>query len=99
MLQKIGKLTFAKPDEDTFVLLAKAKQALRDGGAMPAILNGANEIAVDAFLNQRISFCDIFDIVCRVYDDMNYATRINDLEGILECDKNARRLALSMIKE
>lgn len=98
-LTRLGGLTFAEADGDTFVLLKKAKQALHDGGAMPAVLNAANEVAVEAFLRRRIGFCDIMETVCDVYDRMTYATALDSLEDILECDRKARALAHSKIGE
>lgn len=96
---RLGGLTFAEADGDTFVLLNKAKQALHDGGAMPAVLNAANEVAVEAFLQRKIGFYDIMETVCDVYDSMTYATASDSLEDILECDKAARALAHSKIGE
>ena len=55
----LGNLTFNEPDTDTFRCLALAYEALNTGGTMPCVLNGANEIAVDAFLNGKIKFTDI----------------------------------------
>lgn len=89
----IGKLTFSRPDEDTFILLGLAKQALKAGGAMPCVMNAANEVAVAAFLDRKIGFCDIFETVCRVYEEMKYAKNNVTLESIIESDKEARILA------
>ncbi|MBR5615997.1 MAG: 1-deoxy-D-xylulose-5-phosphate reductoisomerase, partial [Clostridia bacterium] len=55
-LTEVGTLTFAAPDEDTFVLLRLARECMSAGGAMPAVLNAANEIAVEAFLKDSIGF-------------------------------------------
>ncbi len=59
----LAKITFAKPDEETFRCLALAKDAGKQGGLMPTIMNAANEVAVAAFLNDEIGFLDISDIV------------------------------------
>lgn len=59
----LAKITFAKPDEDTFRCLALAKDAGRQGGLMPTIMNAANEVAVAAFLEDKIGFLDIADTV------------------------------------
>ena len=56
---KISSLTFAKPDIKTFICLSLAYEALKKGGTLPCVLNGANEIAVEAFLNDKIKFSDI----------------------------------------
>lgn len=92
-LADIGKLTFGKPDTDTFVLLKLAGKALSDGGAMPAVVNAANEIAVDAFLHERIGFCGIADTVCETYEKMSYAAKATTLTEITECDRQARAYA------
>ena len=62
-LAKVGKMTFAEADKETFVLLDLAYKSMRMGGLIPAVLNGANEEAVNLFLKGEISFCDIMDIV------------------------------------
>lgn len=62
-LAKIGKLTFAEPDYSTFKCLSLAIEAGRMGGTMPTVLNAANEGAVDMFLNGRIKFLEIGEIV------------------------------------
>lgn len=59
----LGSLTFAAPDMDSFRCLALAEQAGRAGGTMPCVLNAANEVAVDAFLHDRIGFTDIPRVV------------------------------------
>lgn len=92
-LADIGKLTFGKPDTDTFVLLKLAGKALSDGGAMPAVVNAANEIAVDAFLHERIGFCGIADTVCETYEKMSSAAKATTLTEITECDRQARAYA------
>lgn len=98
-LFSVGSLTFAKPDTDTFVLLEKAFEAIRNGGALPAVLNAANEEAVEAFLNGRISFCDISETVCRVVDDFSYASRASSLEEILGIANESRSVAQKYISE
>ena len=74
-LISVGKLTFAAPDEEAFPLLAAARNALRVGGAMPAALNAANEVAVAAFLERKIELLQIFDTVLGVLDDMPHAAK------------------------
>jgi 1-deoxy-D-xylulose-5-phosphate reductoisomerase len=64
-LAAIGALTFEPPDEDRFPCLALARKALADGGAMPTVLNAANEIAVAAFMAGQIGFLDIAALVER----------------------------------
>lgn len=89
-LFSIGSLTFAQPDTDTFTLLGKAFEAIRKGGALPAVLNAANEEAVEAFLNSEMRFCDISETVCRVVDDFCFASKSNSLEDIFGIAKEAR---------
>ena len=88
-LAKLGKMTFAEADKDTFVLLDLAYKSMRRGGVIPAVLNGANEEAVYLFLNKKISFCDIMDMVSEVV--LNYKNIKNPtIEDIEQADRNAR---------
>lgn len=98
-LLKIGCLTFSAPDEKTFTPLRLARQALRAGGAAAAVLNAVNEVAVEAFLNERITFITLMDTLEYVCDKMSYAADVSDLEGILDCDREARQLAADFIPE
>ncbi len=91
-LADIGSLTFARPDEETFSMLRLARDAMQAGGAMPAVLNAANEVAVAAFLRDEISFCTIFDAVEQTVSDLSSASGAHTLEDILEYDRQARRL-------
>lgn len=92
-LTALGKLTFYKPDMETFVLLPTAIRAIEQGGALPAVLNAANEVAVAHFLNHEITFRQIFDTVVRVTEDLAIASRTHDLEGILAWDREAREVS------
>ncbi len=94
---KLGKISFGKPDTDTFVLLGLALKALSLGGAMGAVLNAANEIAVSAFLSEQITFTDIFDCVSEVFVALECKKEIHDLEGILMADREAREEAARQI--
>jgi 1-deoxy-D-xylulose-5-phosphate reductoisomerase len=91
-LTDIGTLTFARPDEETFSLLRMARETMAAGGAMPAVLNAANEVAVAAFLRDEISFCTIFDVVEQTVRDLTCAADAHTLEDILEYDRQARHL-------
>ena len=91
-LFSVGKLTFQKPDTETFVLLKKAFEAIKLGGAVPAILNAANEEVVAAFLQKKIRFYDICEIVCDVVDSMQKCSAARTLDEILACSKQAREL-------
>ena len=86
----LSKLSFAKPDMETFALLACAFDSIEKGGAVPAVLNAANEIAVDAFLHDKISFAAITDSVLSVVNEMADVAAVHTLDGILACDREAR---------
>ncbi len=91
-LTDVGTLTFAAPDEDTFVLLRLARECMNVGGAMPAVLNAANEIAVAAFLKDSIGFCDIFDAVQHTVSALFGGASAHTLDEILDYDRQARAL-------
>ena len=96
---KIGSLNFAKPDTDTFVLLDLAKEAIRRGGAYPAVLNAANEVAVAAFLNGKLSFTGIFDVVTDTFEAISDAKRIWSVDDIFAFDGAARSLANEFLEK
>jgi len=91
-LADVGKLTFESPDFTRFPALNLALSALRDGGTAPAVLNAANEVAVQAFLDRRIRFLDIAAIVAEVLSGMPCEDAM-DLETVLAADGEARRRA------
>ena len=64
------KMTFASPDMKTFPLLPLAFSAIASGGAVPAVLNAANEVAVEAFLQEKLSFTGIFDVVSETVESL-----------------------------
>ena len=92
-LTKIGKMTFANPDTNTFVLLQLALDSIAQGGAVPAVLNAANEVAVGAFLSRRLSYTGIFDVVTKTVNSLTDAKRISTIDDIFAFDSAARRLA------
>lgn len=96
-LALIGRLDFESPDLKRFPALRLTRQAIRDGGARPAQLNAANEVAVAAFLNKRIGFLDIAAIVEAVLDRYSPAHPAV-LDDIYAADSEARRVAASMIE-
>ena len=96
-LLRVGQLSFAPPDEENFPLLAAAKRAMRAGGAAPAALNAANEVAVAAFLAGKISMLKLFDTVLAVTDAMSHAKAAKALSEILDIDREARALAAARI--
>lgn len=91
-LAKIGNLTFEEPDKDRFPCLGLAYQAIEIGGTMPAVLNAANEVAVEYFLKEKIGFLDTWKIVQEVMKrhDMNGGS---SLEEVLAADTWAREEA------
>ena len=91
-LAKLGSLTFEEPDADRFPALALARQAGEVGGTLPAVLNAANEIAVEAFVNRRISFPQISETVGRTMARHQVVPQ-PALEQILEADAWARKEA------
>ena len=95
---KVGSMTFAKPDTDAFVLLALAKEAIHRGGAYPAILNAANEVAVEAFLAGKLRFTGIFDVVTDTFEAISDAKRIWSVDDIFAFDGAARSLANEFIE-
>ncbi len=96
-LATTGALHFSEPDYSRFPLLALAKEALRIGGTTPAILNGANEVAVAAFLEERISFSDIWRIVTKVVEETP-KSKAEDLGSVFAADAEARMRALSELR-
>ena len=97
-LFKVGKLTFMEPDMDTFPLLGCAIDSIGKGGALPAVLNAANEIAVAEFLGGRIPFLTIGEAVCETVRIMENAKNVHDLERIISCDRQARETVRNLLK-
>ena len=98
-LFEVGSLTFKRPDTKAFPFLDLASEAITLGGATPAVMNAADEVAVSAFLDGKISFTDVFRVVCSTVDSMkDSASKVTSLEGIIASDKEARIKAKEMIK-
>lgn len=95
-LFKVATLNFVAPDFERFPCLALAYKALRAGGTAPATLNAANEIAVDAFLNLKISFLDIPRLISDVLEK-SPVTAVNELDDVLAADAAARTAALAWV--
>ncbi|MBO7350508.1 MAG: 1-deoxy-D-xylulose-5-phosphate reductoisomerase [Acetobacter sp.] len=95
-LAVLSRLDFSKPDAFKFPALRLARQALREGGAAPAILSAANEIAVDAFLKEQIGFLDIARLVEDVMNVLGTPSA-DTLEAVLHWDKQARCVALEKV--
>ncbi len=94
---KLPPLTFEKPDLDRFPCLRLGYEALNDGGTAPALLNAANEVAVDAFLNGTIRFTDIPRLIEQVRG-VCAVKEVGDLEDILAADEAARQQALEEVE-
>ncbi|MDR2384474.1 MAG: 1-deoxy-D-xylulose-5-phosphate reductoisomerase [Tannerella sp.] len=92
-LFEIGEFTFYKPDTEKFKNLTFAFEAVKKGGNMPCILNAANEIAVSAFLNDRIGFLQMSDVIAKT---MKIATFVPkpEYEDYVASDSETRKIAL-----
>ncbi|MDA3970885.1 MAG: 1-deoxy-D-xylulose-5-phosphate reductoisomerase [Desulfobulbaceae bacterium] len=95
-LPEARDLSFSKPDIKRFPALKLAYQACKQGGTLPAVLNGANEIAVEAFLNGRIRFPEIGFVVAECLE-RHTRQDINDIETVLQADLSARRQAENVV--
>src|SRR2546426_1883342 len=91
-LAKLGSLTFEEPDPERFPALQLARKAGEMGGTMPAVMNAANEIAVEAFINRQINFPQISETVRRTMDRHQVVAHPT-LDQILQADAWARREA------
>ena len=95
-LLKVSRLDFQEPDYERFPCLTLASQAMEKGGTAPAILNAANEVAVEAFLEGRLEFTGIPRVVQKVLEQVSVQIA-DDLRTVLESDKQARRVAEQII--
>ncbi len=95
-LCRFGRLDFEAPDLDRFPCLGLAYRALRQGGNAPAVLNAANEVAVAAFLDQRLRFTRIASVIADALDRVP-STAIRDLADVLAADEAGRRAATAAI--
>jgi 1-deoxy-D-xylulose-5-phosphate reductoisomerase len=89
-LAKLGSLTFEEPDPERFPALALARRAGEVGGTLPAVLNAANEVAVEAFVNRKIDFPQITETV-RGAMEAHQVVLHPTLDQVLEADAWARR--------
>jgi 1-deoxy-D-xylulose-5-phosphate reductoisomerase len=96
-LLAIGHLGFEPPDHGRFPSLMLARAAARAGGTAPTVLNAANEVAVQAFLDRRLNFVGISTVIDKVLQRLN-ASPVKALGDVLEADAAARRLAITMIE-
>ena len=94
---KIGSLTFHEPDNETFPLLNAARDAYNKGGTAPAALIAADEEAVQAFIDGRLSFCGIADAVCETMNRVKIYNDV-DIDSLALADVEARELANQIIR-
>jgi 1-deoxy-D-xylulose-5-phosphate reductoisomerase len=92
----LSRLEFEQPDREAFPCLDLAYRAGRDGGSAPACLNGANEVAVDAFLQGRIRWVDIPDVIAEALD-VHVPTAPGTVADVLDADRSGRDLALAAV--
>ncbi|VWX56521.1 1-deoxy-D-xylulose-5-phosphate reductoisomerase [Sphingorhabdus sp. 109] len=97
-LAEIGRLDFQQPDETRFPATRIARAAIVAGGAKPAMLNAANEVAVAAFLNRTVQFLDITEIVSRLLDSYSPPDP-SELADIFAIDKEARIRTEQLVEE
>jgi len=93
---ELKELTFEKPDLKKFPSLALALDVARIGGTLPAVLNAADEVAVESFLNGRIRFTQVYDVVAEVVADHQSAL-YSTVEEVLQADQWARERAVEII--
>lgn len=97
-LEKMQNLNFYQPDHERFPAIQLARSSIEMGETFPAVLNGANEATVDAFLHDRISFTDIIDINKRVLHSYQQ-TSASSLEDFLSADQWGRKEAQNWINK
>ncbi|MDQ1515276.1 MAG: 1-deoxy-D-xylulose-5-phosphate reductoisomerase, partial [Actinomycetota bacterium] len=93
---RLGTLTFESPDVEAFPCLGLAYRAATAGGDAPTTLNAANEVAVAAFLNGRLPWRGIADVVAEVLED-HEAGKVSTIEDVVESDGRARRRAAAAV--
>ena len=94
----LGKLTFGRPDTEVFPLLALARDCIIKGGALPCVLNAANEVIVAAFLSDQIRFCEISELVSRVVEELSYTADWHTYDQLMEADFIAREVAEMLVR-
>ncbi len=96
-LTRIASLQFETPDEERFPALRLAREACEAGGSASIVLNAANEVSVEAFLNRQIAFSDLINVVEHCLQQ-EYSHQVDELEGILSVDNESRKYAMSFIE-
>ena len=102
-ISDLNNLSVEIIDETKYKSISLSRLALEKGGNLPIFLNAANEIAVNAFLNNKIQFLDIVKIIDKVIEDIGHCDNktletISDIDGIFSADNEARRKALESIE-
>jgi len=97
-LSRMNDLSFEEPDLDRFPCLGLAFEAMKSGASAPATLNAANEVAVDAFLDKRIGFDRIPQLVGSVMERIEVSA-VQNLEDVNECDRKARHMAKQWVDQ
>ncbi len=98
-LTRTGALEFEPPDPDRFPCLRLARQALEAGGAAACVLNAANEVAVQGFLDGQIAFTAIARVNETVLGELSQLAAPTDLDAVVAADRIARQLATRLIAE
>ena len=96
-LASVGELTFERPDDATFACLRLAREAGEAGGTAPCVLNAADELAVEAFLDGRIPFTGIAEVIARCLEDLP-PEPASHFEQLFETDRRAREHARGLIE-
>ncbi|GAB6041473.1 1-deoxy-D-xylulose-5-phosphate reductoisomerase [Endothiovibrio diazotrophicus] len=94
----LARFDFEAPDFERFPCLRLAYDAIRTGGTAPAILNAANEVAVAAFLDRRLGFTAIAEVIERTLTELDAADAVS-LEVVLEADRRAREIAIGFVRK
>jgi len=96
---RLAKLDFHAPDETRFPALALARTAMQRGGLQGAVLNGAKEIALEAFIDGQIGFLEMADIVAATMDKLDDGRVAQTIEDVYKTDRDARGVAASLISK
>jgi 1-deoxy-D-xylulose-5-phosphate reductoisomerase len=96
---EVAKLDFEKPDLERFPCLKLCYRAIEMGGSATIVLNAANEIAVDAFLNEKIGFTDIARLIEQTLDKADISDKVDSLAAIQAADASAREICKNCITE
>jgi 1-deoxy-D-xylulose-5-phosphate reductoisomerase len=96
-LARVGQLSFEEPDTETFACLRLAREAAEAGGTAPCVLNAANEVAVHAFLRDRLGFLDIARVIERALDELP-ARPVRHFSDLYEADAEARDLTRRLVE-